>query len=478
MVSEPTRRTGKETKETNPDLRDNADRNEEMDDSTEFDAKPGWRESFRWAFERARRQQKEGRSRLSREELARDRTKPLVGLVAVAVALLFFFFVFFSSPNKPIRSEGGNSRRPSLGRTTTPGLDSRDSGNGATPLLSADVRSNEPALEGQVTPEDVSRTSRSGNLAKPSPSRTVPETRDYALTRVDFSDPLAGKSTTAAPPPAPPPHAPEETDLRKPSLVFVHSREAHTPQTLPVSEVQEERLALPAGTRLLARLEAPVSSAAPTPVTAVVEYNYERDGQIVMPAGAKVLGHLSQASPSGDVAIQFNRLELPDGSSERLEASAMDLNFKPLKGYVSGKRTGRKFLVRSLTGLGTVAAYVVGPQASGSAGLISTNALLRERVADNLATAGQEELNGLAFNQNPVVTVPGNTRFYVVLHKPASEHVDGNAAERTMGPNRASLSRGVPSLEELRQLLQLRREINELYTESATQQLPPAPPQP
>jgi aspartate aminotransferase len=32
---------------------------------------------------------------------------------------------------------------------------------------------------------------------------------------------------------------------------------------------------------------------------------------------------------------------------------------------------------------------------------------MRERLANNVATAGQEQLNSLAFNQNLVVTVPG-----------------------------------------------------------------------
>jgi type IV secretory pathway VirB10-like protein len=130
----------------------------------------------------------------------------------------------------------------------------------------------------------------------------------------------------------------EETDLKKPSLVFVRSTQTNAALRPFVQESEEETLALPAGTRLLARLQAPVSSSVATPVVAVVEYNYERDGQIVMPAGAKMLGRLTQASPSGDVAIQFSRVDMPDGTSLKLDASAMDLNFKPLKGYVSGIR--------------------------------------------------------------------------------------------------------------------------------------------
>jgi H+/gluconate symporter-like permease len=131
--------------------------------------------------------------------------------------------------------------------------------------------------------------------------------------------------------------------------------------------------------------------------------------------------------------------------------------------------------VRSLTGLGTVASYLVGPQGSSSAGLISTNALMRERLADNVATAGQEQLNTLAFNQNLVVTVPGNTRFYIVLQKPTIDSPGSSGGTRTSSTSTAGFSGGVPTMEELRQLLQLRREINELYTQ--TSQGAPAPQQ-
>jgi hypothetical protein len=208
-----------------------------------------------------------------------------------------------------------------------------------------------------------------------------------------------------------------------------------------------------------------------------VEYNYERNGRIVLPAGAKVFGRLAQVNSSGYVGIQFNRVEMPDGTPQKIEASAMDLNFGPLKGYVSGKKTGTKFLVRSLTGLGTVASYLVGGHSSGSAGLISTDALMRERLADNIATAGQEQLNGLAFNQNLVVTVPGNTRFYIIVQKPASDHGVASLGTRNASSNLAGFSPGVPTLEELRQLIQLRREINDLYAQGNSQSVTQPQPQ-
>src|SRR5215472_4979740 len=323
----------------------------------------GWRETLRMASDRARKQQ---RSRESRQELGRDKTKALVVLAAMTVVLLLLFFGLFSSPNKPAHLPGENSHgQPNLGQKVTPGDETTDPNKAVTPMLNADVPANDPNVQGQVTPEDIDRTSRVAHLTKPSPAtRKGSEPQDYALSKVDFSDPLAGKSTTVPPTsPPPPPHAAEEADLRKPSLVFVRSTQARPAVKPLVPEPEEDTVGLPAGTRLLARLQAPVSSAIATPVVAVIEYNYERDGQIVMPAGAKVLGRLAQASPSGDVAFQFSEVEMPDGTSEKLDASAMDLNFKPIKGYVSGKKTGTKFLVRSLTGLGTVASYLVGPQA-------------------------------------------------------------------------------------------------------------------
>ncbi len=446
----------------------------ELDEETEQEDthKGNWREVFRTAFERARRQHKPA---AGRQELGRDKSKAFFLLLGTGIALLLLFFGVFSSPKKrtPLPGETPHGQA-GLGRRVTPGQESTDPSTAATPMLSADIRSTDSGPSRQVTPEDVGRTSRTSGLpsavnAKPSPAKSN-HSQDYALSKVDFSDPLVGQGNTVPPPPPVPTSGQDlSAELRKPSLVFVRSVEAKPAIKPNTPNDDEETLALPAGTRLVARLQAPVSSAVAAPVVAVVEYNYERDGQIVLPAGAKVFGRLAQVNPSGYVAIQFNQVEMPDGMPEKIDASAMDLNFGPLKGYVSGKRTGTKFLVRSLTGLGTVASYLVGPQASSSEGLISTNTLMRERLADNVATAGQEELNGLAFNQNVVVTVPGNTRFYIVVQKATADHVATNSGSRNVSSSTAGFNGGVPTLEELRQLIQLRHEINELYAQGNRQ---------
>jgi hypothetical protein len=228
---------------------------------------------------------------------------------------------------------------------------------------------------------------------------------------------------------------------------------------------------LPPGTRLVARLESAVSTGVKEPVVAVIEYNFEREGEIVVPAGAKAIGQLRQADRSGNVDIRFDRLEMPDGTTQRMDGVAMDLAFRPLKGSVSGKKTGTKFLVRTFTGLGTVASYLVGNGgSSGFYGPLSESALLRERVANNVGVAGDEELNELAFNQNIVVTVPGNTRFYIVLGTGSTGRDTGNRQAATTAPPFSRVATA-PSLEELQQLMQLRQELSAMYQQTAT---PPA----
>jgi hypothetical protein len=122
----------------------------------------------------------------------------------------------------------------------------------------------------------------------------------------------------------------------------------------------------------------------------------------------------------------------------------------------------------AFTGLGTAAAYLVGNGgASGFYGPISESALLREQVANNVGIAGDEQLNELAFNQNVVVTVPGNTRFYIVLE---SGSVEGGT-DRTRSANLASTKSGdesAPTLDELRQLLQLKQELSSIYQQAGT----------
>ena len=418
----------------------------------------------------------------SRRELGRDKSKSLFVLVGASFALLLLFFGLFSSPKTRGPLPGETARGPSLGRKVAPGQEQSDPAKTVTPLLNADVNRGDVGSGSQVTAEDVGGTSPryigtprlpSGNAAaleKPSAGKAR-ASGEYALKNVDFSDPEVPQAAAIPNPPAL--HSAESnSDLKKPSMVFVRTAQSATP--IPQNpRTEDNTLAelLPAGTRLVARLEAPVSSAVPAPVIAVVEYNYEHNGEIVLPAGARVFGKLSHVTPSGIVGFQFDRVETPDGMVERIDATAMNLKFGPLKGDVSGRNRGKNFLVRSVTGIGTVAAYIVGGQGTtGFNGPISENSLLRERLADNIGMAGQDEINTLAANQSIVVTVPGNTRFYIVVERGSSDQQSGRPGVRPADASRADLSGGrVPSLEELRELMQLKNELNQMYLQTNAQ---------
>jgi hypothetical protein len=445
------------------------------------DARRGfqWREIIRQAFAKARQTQQ---PTTSRRELSKDKSKSLIVLGGAALAMLLLFLGIFSSPQKATKSNLVNrSGKPDLGRRTAPGQESAQAGS-VTPMLNAEVGGDQAVNRSDVTPADIDRTARPGRAqAGTTAQQKTANPPQYALSRIDFDSALAQQPGYGVGPayqreqhPPSPTESPESV-LRKPSLVFVRAAEGTSAgSTLIRPAIQEQTefiTPLPPGTRLVARLETAVSTGVKEPVVAVIEYNFEREGEIVVPAGAKAIGQLRQADRSGNVDIRFDRLGMPDGSTQRMDGVAMDLAFRPLKGSVSGRKTGTKFLVRTFTGLGTVAAYLVGNGgSSGFYGPLSESALLRERVANNVGVAGDEELNELAFNQNIVVTVPGNTRFYIVLGTGSGGRETGSRQAATSVPV-GSKAATMPSLEELRQLMQLRQELSAMYQQAST---PPA----
>jgi hypothetical protein len=248
-----------------------------------------------------------------------------------------------------------------------------------------------------------------------------------------------------------------ERDLMdKPSLVFVKSNAS--PSTRGGSNETvgpiELGIGLPVGSRLRARLESAVNTAVRTPVVAVIEYNYEQNGEIVVPAGAKAFGHLEAADRSGYLGIRFDSLLLPDGSSVGVEAAATDLQLRPLRGKVEGKNAGKNILVRSFAGVGEIAATLVGRGNLNQP--LSEGDLLRERVSNNIGQASDQAVANLAITQRIVVSVPAGTELYVVLQKAAKERVPTAEDKGHETPGIGSTS-----LQELRQLLQLQRELNQ-----------------
>ncbi|MGA8345207.1 MAG: hypothetical protein WB781_24975, partial [Candidatus Sulfotelmatobacter sp.] len=256
----------------------------------------------------------------------------------------------------------------------------------------------------------------------------------------------------------------EREAMEKPSLMYVRKVSANPAGFQAVGDAAPQLgLGLATGTRLRARLESAASTAVRAPVLAVVEYSYERDGDIIVPAGAKAVGHIRDANRSGYVDLQFDSLLMPDGASVPIEAAATDLDLRPLKGKVSGKNTGKNVLVRLLSGIGQAGAMFVG-QGSLSQPL-SESDLMRERVSNNIGETGDEEVARLAVNQQIVVTVSAGAPIYVVLEQtPKSNQPAAPTSARNSTPSNSS------SVDQLRQLLQLQQDLNQSATNNQAPQ--------
>ncbi|HET6840232.1 MAG TPA: hypothetical protein VFK06_00850 [Candidatus Angelobacter sp.] len=148
---------------------------------------------------------------------------------------------------------------------------------------------------------------------------------------------------------------------------------------------------------------------------------------------------------------------MPDGSSVNLEAAATDLQLRPLKGKVEGRNTGKNILVRSFSGVGEIAATLVGRGSINQP--LSEGDLLRERVSNNIGQASDQTVANLAITERLVISVPASTEIYVVLQKVAKENSTTSEARTADKPGNGVA--GAPSIQELRQLLQLQRELNQ-----------------
>jgi hypothetical protein len=447
----------------------------------------GWVAQLRQIMQRS--PQGAARTNIKRQQLKEDRTKSFLLLAGLTVVLSLAFFAMFSSPNS--RKNIARADHFNLGRAQN--AENPDTSHSVTPLLSADTRRPDDNT-GSLSPDDIRNTAKQRMLAQASPSFGTPpepppetprpEPRDYALNRIQFP--------AETPEQTPPPSVPTVPSSEKPtkaSLVFVSATSGTRGSAPAGSNVQPamaernwEFMVLPAGTRLVARLQTPVSSAVKTPVVAAIEYNYERDGEVVIPAGSRAFGELSQVNEQGYVGIQFHSIQLPDETTQKIEGHAVGLQYQPLRGDVTGRNTGKRFLVRSLAGVGTILAATVGVQTgTGITESFSNNVLLREQVANNVANAGQQQLNDQAYRQNIVVTVPGNTRFYIVLAKPASGASAGAGPGSSVPtsnpggmPGYATAS--TPSVQELRELLELRQELIQMYQQQQRNQVAQTPP--
>jgi hypothetical protein len=388
----------------------------------------------------------------------------IIGGGAIVIALLIF--VATTMPHR-----GSPQKAKSRGVTATEDL-ALESGTASSdrslfPITDSGRPVTKKSHEGFLNERDLQRTA-----TKPAAGTNVASGTGTLRSIPPFGD----QQPWQAPPYQPGSGAGAETPdlgkaereaMEKSSLIYVRTASATSANTqareLFNNQAPELGLGLATGTRLRARLESAASTAVRTPVLAVIEYNYERGGEIIVPAGAKAVGHIRNGDRSGYVDVQFNSLLMPDGAVVPIEAAATGLDLRPLKGKVEGKNTGKSVLVRSLSGIGQAGSLLVGQGSLNQP--LSESDLMRERISNNVGEAGDEEVSRLAITQHIVVTISAGTPIYVVL-------------EQTPKPSQGSLqpsSRSVPTsnsanAEQLRQLLQLQQELNQTSTSNQAAQ--------
>src|SRR5271157_700062 len=343
-----------------------------------------------------------------------DKTARLViGFVGV-VAVAFLMLVLFSQKSKPKlkKSVEANLGRPKVAETAPASNDSIVPGGSMQPMQE------DKRQPGQVNAHDVENTKK----VRTGPSESV-----------SSATPNGGKNLAQIPsfPPAPsngdnwtpPPYGQNRTEtttdktvadgLAKPSLVFTAGGEKSSPTVS--GENTGPTLDLGVGSRLSARLASVVTTAVNEPVVAIIEYGYQHDGQIIVPAGSKAVGSVRQADRSGYLQLHFDHLETAGGSSIAIDALGTDTNLGPLRGKVTGTGTGKNFAVRALTGIGQMSAMLVGQ--GNLNGPVSEADLMRMQLAENVGRAGDQEINRQVLMEHPIVSLPAGLRIYVVFEK-------------------------------------------------------------
>ena len=110
-------------------------------------------------------------------------------------------------------------------------------------------------------------------------------------------------------------------------------------------------------------------------------------------------------------------------------------------------------LVRALSGIGQAGALLLGQGSLNQP--LSESDLMRERVSNNIGEVSDEQISRMAITSHIVVTVSADTAIYVVLEQTPKATV---ASAR---PDNRSSQSLTTNAEELRQLLQLKRELNQ-----------------
>ena len=339
-------------------------------------------------------------------------------LLSGGLVLAVAFFVFSQFQSKPVKKHPVAEQKQQQNTTT------KSQPGSSTPMMDPVLPKNNDQEGDPINASDIARTRKpdynrtsmvqTGSTGGGKSLNSVPAFKDTQQKWEDpapYGSPQQPQNTAAAQQAA--------NALKEVSLVYVRAPQQSSNGHADGSpEDNAPALRLKEGTRIEARLETQISSDIHAPVVAVVENTHAIGDQVLVPAGARIYGRLAQADAQGNVGVDFNEIDLLDGSREKMEAIGTSLDMGPIKGDVYGKHNGRNFLLRSMSGIASTAAMLVGTNVNGA---YSESDMIRERAADNIGMAGDSQLMQLNSGSRLTVSVPANTKIYVVWTQHAKE---------------------------------------------------------
>ena len=209
--------------------------------------------------------------------------------------------------------------------------------------------------------------------------------------------------------------------VTKPSLTFVLNTPEAAEQAHLSSDSEEPLITnfgYQPGYHIATHLELVATTATKAPVIGVVDYDYRRNGIVIIPAGSRVIGEIEQASSTGIVGIHFNSIHLPNGEDISISAIGLDQRMSALKGTVTGRNRGKQFLLAALSGLGSTTAMFAGNNVSGS---LSEADMMRAQAAQNMGQAADTQIQQLGASEHLIVTVPAGTQVQMMFTEPSKK---------------------------------------------------------
>ncbi len=162
------------------------------------------------------------------------------------------------------------------------------------------------------------------------------------------------------------------------------------------------------GYHIATHLETVASTAVQAPVIAVVDFDYQRNGRTIVPAGSRLIGTMGASNETGIVNLHFTSIRMPNGNTAPVSAVGLNHQLQALKGVVTGKHVVEQFLMAGLAGAGSSAAVFAGNNVNGQ---LTEADILRTQAASNIGSNIDSQISTLqqSVPQKLVVTLPAGT---------------------------------------------------------------------